>query len=287
MARAASLVACVAGLAVMSACYAPPDPAGTSFTCIEDDRCPSGYTCVDDHCVIDGSSGGDGNAFVRFPGTEVTRGCMPGPDCPADAQPARTLEIGSFLLQRNEVSQGEYDACVQVGRCAAPPAELYTPATTPALPARGMTWASADAYCRFVQARLPTEAEWERAARDDGGPYPWGQAAPSCARATYSGCGAIQPARTGGATSKDVRDLAGNVREWVNDYYAADYYATEDDLSNPHGPLAGTHRVTRGGSSVLPASALLVWARAPQDAASISAAELGDIGFRCADDTDD
>lgn len=269
-------------LLALTACYQPPSYDETSFACAENERCPSGFRCVDHRCV----TGSD--ALVHFAATSFPRGCAPGPDCAADAQPARTITLRSFLLASDEVTQRDYQRCMDSGICPAPIGD-FSPSSDPASPIRGVTAAAAAAYCnQFFKVddrpgRLPTEAEWERAAREAGGSYPWGAAAPSCALANYAGCaGEPEPAHEGGKTPSGLRDLAGNVREWVSDSYAADYYATGDDLSNPTGPVTGTAAVVRGGSYASPPSALLVWAR---DSAERTTAPA-DVGFRCAASTD-
>lgn len=271
------------GSALLFACYAPPSYDDTSFACAENERCPSGFRCVDDRCVA------SGDALVHFDAATFTRGCVTGADCAADAQPPRSISLRSFLLAPDEVTQRDYQRCLDAGICPAPAPGGFSPTTTPTLPVRGVTASAAAAYCgQFFEidgrhGRLPTEAEWERAAREGGGTYPWGSAAPSCALANFAGCaGKPQPAHDGGKTPSGVRDLAGNVREWVSDSYAADYYTTSSDLDNPTGPSTGTAAVVRGGSYASPPSALPVWAR---DSAERATAPE-DVGFRCAASSD-
>ena len=118
-------------------------------------------------------------------------------------------------------------------------------------PIVGVSWYGANAYCKWADRRLPTEAEWEYAARGvDGRRFPWGNDDLSCARAQYFGCGkgTIQAGSlTLGVSPFGIFDMAGNVSEWVNDRYAADYYQTAS-LENPAGPPNGYYRVIRGGS---------------------------------------
>jgi eukaryotic-like serine/threonine-protein kinase len=118
-----------------------------------------------------------------------------------------------------------------------------------------VTWFGARAYCQWAGRRLPTEAEWEIAARgtllgeDDERIYPWGDEI-DCEKAQYANCGGgLLPvnSKPAGASPTGVLGLSGNTWEWVSDWYADDYYA-ESPLENPKGPLEGVTRVLRGGS---------------------------------------
>jgi formylglycine-generating enzyme required for sulfatase activity len=146
-----------------------------------------------------------------------------------------------------------------------------------------VSWYDAATFCAWTQERLPTEAEWERAARPDGRTWPWGDEAPDCTRAVYftgaSLCedaprdvGASSP---GGDSAEGLHDLAGNVAEWVGDFYDRYPDGPEQD---PTGPAQGRYRVVRGGGFHDSPSAIRGSARWPADPADRSVG----VGFRCA-----
>lgn len=259
-----------------------------------------------------------------------------------DERPVRQVTVGAFLMDRHEVSFGEYMQCVQANRCAPP--RYYPPepqrkvasettgaatsrgkAATPRaaarsgepppprqaepdrksvkvkiatlmvdsdLPVAGITWFDARDYCAFVQKHLPTEAQWEMAARGTTGRYyAWGGEAPDCTRANSEKCGKGPlwvGALPASATPEGILNLTGNVWEWVNDWYDGSYYASAPTATCPIGPInvpdpvsrgwTYRHRVLRGGSfSGIPAEL-----HASYRYRLLPSMYSNDIGFRCA-----
>ena len=202
----------------------------------------------------------------------------------ADEQPRRTVVVAPFSIDADEVTRADYARCVAAGACKPPVGEPARD-TTSRLPVTGVTWHDAAAYCRFVHKRLPTEAEWERAARGpDGRTYPWGDA-PECARANFGnfeGEGRCpknpgHPVDVGSYGGGELHDLAGNVWEWVADWYDARYYARAPS-TNPPGPRHGERRVVRGGACC----SMFGLPRASNRNAFPPDYRDDDLGFRCA-----
>lgn len=200
-------------------------------------------------------------------------------------RPKHSVHVPAFWIYRTPVTNGQYRRCIAAGSCEAAlsnhPDNDY--------PAVAVTWHQARNYCEWAGGRLPTEAEWEKAARGaDGRRYPWGNAAPTCDKANYLDCQTgLRPvgSHPEGASPYGALDMAGNVWEWVEDQYREEYYApapVEDDAVEDGDDDHAIYdwRILRGGCHVSRAQDLRVshrnWARA--EAASTL------YGFRCAFD---
>jgi formylglycine-generating enzyme required for sulfatase activity len=220
--------------------------------------------------------------MVDVPESSNDEGCLLLADdgCLRDATPKHDVDLSAYRIDVHEVTQAEYQACVLAGACV-PPRASFDPAGHAGFPVTDVRWDDALAYCTFAGKRLPSEAEWEHAARGpDELPYPWGKDAPDCMRATFAGCAAA-PVATGShtddASAFGATEMAGNVAEWVGDYYAADYYDVSP-RAQPPGPTSGTERSVRGGSYLSTLVQLPSWVRAHAPPAQTAA----DVGFRCA-----
>lgn len=204
------------------------------------------------------------------------------------------VELSPYDLDRTEVTVASYERCVDVGACTAPGfSRADVRFARPNLPVTHVSHDAAEAYCRFVGGRLPTEAEFELAARGpEGRRYPWGR----LWNPHLSNHGAFAPDPTDGrdgfiglaevgsfpdgATPQGVLDLAGNAAEWVSDFFELDgdgYGYSGAKEINPKGPKTGAHHVVRGGSYREAAPFLRGAARG-----SVLVRESADIGFRCA-----
>lgn len=200
-----------------------------------------------------------------------------------DEVPQHKVTIAPFLLDKTEVTLGNYSRCVdaRVCRALAPIDEEW--ATTELHPVVGVTWYDAKKYCEWVGKRLPTEAEWEFAARKTGTVYPWDgpwKQEKANSRSEKDGFPRTAPVGSfpAGISVTGVLDLAGNAAEWTADWYDPVYYqkSTETD---PKGPEASTgSKAVRGGSWADPDHLLRATARLGVDP---NVSNTG-VGFRCA-----
>lgn len=241
--------------------------------------------------------------FVRTPGMAYVRagnyviGCdlnAADPDCQPAATPATTLHFEAFEIDGTEITVGAYEDCVKAGACTA---ALPTAGPLSVGSARNnVDWDQADAFCRWMGKRLPTEGEWEASARGgDARLFPWGDAAPTCDLAYFQGCQVaagpdqIEVARFDhGRSPTGSYDMAGNVAEWVSDWAAQRTALTDAQIAGG-GPPTGAYKVVKGGGFTSNAAVLRVAFRGSllPDGTDTSinatpAQVLPTVGFRCA-----
>ncbi|HPL82182.1 MAG TPA: formylglycine-generating enzyme family protein, partial [Anaerolineaceae bacterium] len=217
-------------------------------------------------------------------------------DLDDEEKPVRVVELNAYWIDKYEVSNGQYALCVAAGACTKPNDDssrtrdnYYGNPEYDHFPVGYVDWYQANAYCEWVGGRLPSEAEWEKAARGpNGNKYPWGNEDASCGLSNYNQGSYDKPDFCVGDTSQvgsypngtsyyGVMDMAGNVWEWVNDWYGP-YDAT--DTINPTGPSGEQdYKVIRGNS----------WYNIDKDIRSAyrgrmkpSSGQNSNFGFRCA-----
>jgi hypothetical protein len=221
----------------------------------------------------------DGSVLVYVPAGEFTMG-YGAPDAPE-----KRVYLDDYWIYKTEVTNSMYAFCVSVGACAPPAQEVgayvYDNPIYANYPVVGVSWDMASNYCGWIGGSLPTEAQWEKAARGSSGNiYPWGNAEPSCDLANFSGCvGALTDVTkyADGASPYGALDMAGNVLEWVNDFYGENYYYNNAPAENPTGPDSGEFRVARGSGFETEFDQAASAIRHPAG----NAFHNRDLGFRC------
>jgi formylglycine-generating enzyme required for sulfatase activity len=248
---------------------------------------------------VDMIKGKDGAPMILIPAGPFLMGSNDGLP---NERPEHTVTLNAYYIDQFEVTAGRYQKFIESAKRDLPPTwDDEAAQTLSDLPAVGMSWTDAAAYCKWAGRRLPTEAEWEKAARGtDGRRYPWGHMQPFVDIANYNrgvwvseaitlvpvssgleGMSVRHGLKEGGKSPYGLFHMAGNAAEWVADWYDREFYQKSPDKS-PTGPATGEKRVIRGGSWADLPTALRVTARF----AAEPDFEERTIGFRCAMDAE-
>lgn len=189
-----------------------------------------------------------------------------------DEKPVHAVCLDDFRMDKHEVTQSEFEALMRTNPSANK--------DCPDCPVDSVTWFEAKGYCSKAGKRLPTEAEWEYSARDGGKKVGYGTGKNELKKGEANfGSRGTKPVGTYPPNALGLHDMAGNVWEWVSDWYYDDYEAYKyTTTANPHGPSNGVYRVSRGGSWGLMDKSSRASARNPVPPAS----RFNSVGFRCA-----
>ncbi len=228
---------------------------------------------------------GEDMIYRQLPSGSFMMGCNDGQGrpCDTDEKPYHSVVLSSYEIDRTETSQFAYALCVNADVCTPPLAASLDPIDRGNYPVVGVTWNQARAFCQWAGRRLPTEAEWERAARgQDGRTWPWGNQEPTCDRVNFGDCGRtlrhLSEVDSSGASPDGVVDMAGNAMEWVADWYDDSAYDGAAGAVDPQGPQSGVVRVLRGGSFTSEARAV----RTTYRGFAFPETSYEFVGFRCA-----
>lgn len=222
------------------------------------------------------TSGHDDVEMVAVPAGEFIMG-SDDPDPDQNEKPAMKIFVGAFSIDRFEVTNARYLRCIEAGVCTRPVGRGYDDTTKANLPVTIISWQQTVTYCRWVGKRLPTEAEWEKAARGtDGRRYPWGNSFEAeLANVGYTAGTTPVGSFPKGASPYGAMDMAGNVWEWTSSLYKPYPYDPHDGREDL---AARGSRVERGGS----------WYHPPWQARTTRRTAAGhiyrrvsDLGFRC------
>jgi formylglycine-generating enzyme required for sulfatase activity len=259
-------------------------------------RCPSGMKAWAGGCGLPSKAG---EKWVSLPAGSFMMGSATSKE--VDEKPVHRVTLKAFAMLKTEVTVGQYRACVNAGSCTKPTPQdssdsykkyyNWGSSRGDSHPINGVDWKQAKAFCAWIGGRLPSEAEWEYAARSAGKrqTYPWGNQTADCSRAVMKGngndgCGRDSTwpvcSKAAGNTAQGLCDMAGNVWEWVADCYQ-DSYTGARTTNAPRNNCAGkyaSHRVIRGGSWFYVASFL----RAASRSRFTPSYRDFNLGFRCA-----
>lgn len=230
----------------------------------------------------------DGMTLLYVPAGEFTMGAASSDTQAAlDETPQHTVYLDAYWIDQTEVTNAMYAKCVAAGKCemsrvdSRTHSNYYSNAAFDNYPAINVSWADATTYCQWAGHRLPTEAEWEKAARgNDGRIYPWGNETPDASRLNFNnniGDTTEVGKYSSGASPYGALDMAGNVWEWVQDFYSDNYYSSSP-ARNPENTTIGSLRLARGGSWYREASDVRVSKRGSLDPSYF----VDNVGFRCA-----
>lgn len=232
--------------------------------------------------------------MVNIPAGGFMMGCNEtvDKDCPALEKPYHKVSLDAYKIDKYEVTAGEYKECIKAGACNnTDPKEPHFITVKDNMrcnidssngdnyPANCVSWFGASAFCKWKGRKLPTEAQWEYAARGtDGRKYPWGNTPPDPNTAVWNS-DATQPvgSKEAGKSAFGIYDMTGNVWEWTEDWFARNYYAQSPE-SNPKGPESATMKVIRGGSFSVKNELYLRTSSRNQNSRLVRADA---IGFRC------
>ncbi|MBI2376909.1 MAG: SUMF1/EgtB/PvdO family nonheme iron enzyme [Deltaproteobacteria bacterium] len=219
--------------------------------------------------------------LVSVSSAELIRGDMNGEP---HEYPEKRIRIKAFRIEKTEVTNAAYNACVEARACDPAPfadTEDFGGADRPVV---GVTWIDAKKFCEWIGRRLPTEAEWELAAKGtDNRKWPWKgpfEAKRANVRGEMDGFRHTAPVGSfsAGTSPYGALDMSGNVAEWVADYFDPMYYRTGKETSDPTGPSEGRDRVVRGGSYSDTSYECRVSFRGGRSPTEVDST----VGFRCA-----
>ncbi len=251
--------------------------------------------------------------WVYIPAGDFEMGCNNGDPCWegfSNESPRHKVTLSAYCIQRTEVSVAQYRECKDSGGCTGTPTEgggtswcnwTSSEADREDHPINCINWSDAREYCQWAGGDLPTEAQWEKAARGtDQRTYPWGEAQPTCDRCNWNHTGSGSPygcndaeegpgtwpvgylITTAGDSPYGLKDMVGNVWEWVLDCYDENFYSScEDNCVDPVNSTSGcdSYRVIRGGGFYY---GLIVHIRVVYREYYTPTADYYDNGFRCA-----
>ncbi len=197
-----------------------------------------------------------------------------------DDRPPHTVRLDAFYMDRHEATHAEYARFVEATGHPRPYhwLEGKPPPGRADYPIYNIDWSDAKIYCEWASKRLPTEAEWERAARGgvEGAAYPWGDEKPTAIRARFATTDGPGPVERHPPNAFGLHDMAGGVAEWCSDWFERTYYENSPS-ENPQGPVDGLYKVIRGGAWSDGSRRVTVffrnWVRPNQ--------RTPNIGFRC------